>query len=75
MIQIVNKRYLYFAISLLVIVPGIVILILGGLPLSLDFTGGDRLVVQFAADKTPQPAELIKLYEDAHIEDAQVQTT
>jgi preprotein translocase subunit SecF len=75
MIQIVNKRYLYFAISLLVIVPGIVILALGGLPLSIDFTGGSLLEVQFEAGKTPQPAELVTLYEDANIEDAQVQTT
>jgi len=75
MIQIVNKRYLYFAISLLVIVPGIVILILGGLPLSIDFTGGSLLEVQFDAGKTPQPADLVRLYEDANIEDAQVQTT
>ena len=75
MIQIVNKRYLYFALSLLVIVPGIIILIAGGMPLSIDFTGGSLLEVQFDANKTPQPAELVTLYEDASIEDAQVQTT
>ena len=75
MIQIVNKRYLYFAISLLVIVPGIIILIAGGMPLSIDFTGGSLLEVQFDADKTPQPAELVSLYTDASIDDAQVQTT
>jgi preprotein translocase subunit SecF len=75
MIQIVNKRYLYFAISLLVIVPGIIILIIGGLPLSIDFTGGSLLEVQFEANKTPQPGELVTLYEKANIEDAQVQTT
>jgi preprotein translocase subunit SecF len=75
MIQIVNKRYLYFAISLLVIVPGIVILLTGGMPLSIDFTGGSYLEVQFEANKTPQPAELVNLYEQADIADAQVQTT
>ena len=75
MIQIVNKRYLYFAISLLVIVPGIIILLTGGMPLSIDFTGGSLLEVQFEAGNTPQPAELVTLYEDATIEDAQVQTT
>jgi preprotein translocase subunit SecF len=75
MIQIVNKRYLYFAISLLVILPGIIILIAGDLPLSIDFTGGSLLEVQFEANRTPQPAELVTLYQDADIEDAQVQTT
>jgi preprotein translocase subunit SecF len=75
MIQIVNKRYLYFAISLLVIVPGLVILMAGGLPLSIDFTGGSLLEVQFEAGKTPQPGDLVTLYEEAGIADAQVQTT
>ncbi|MFZ5821577.1 MAG: protein translocase subunit SecF [Chloroflexota bacterium] len=75
MIQIVNKRYLYFAISLLVIVPGLVILLAGGLPLSIDFTGGSLLEVQFEAGKTPQPGDLVTLYEEAGIADAQVQTT
>jgi preprotein translocase subunit SecF len=75
MIQIVNKRYLYFAFSLLVIVPGILILIFGGLPLSIDFTGGSLLEVLFEGAETPQPAELIDLYEEVGIQDAQVQTT
>ncbi|MBN1452673.1 MAG: protein translocase subunit SecF, partial [Anaerolineales bacterium] len=75
MIQIVNKRYLYFAISLLVIVPGLLALVFGGLPLSIDFTGGSLLEVQFEPNKTPQPGELVTLYEDVSIDDAQVQTT
>lgn len=75
MIQIVNKRYLYFAISLLVIVPGLVILIAGGLPLSIDFTGGSLLEIQFEAGKQPQLGDLVNLYEEAGIVDAQVQTT
>jgi preprotein translocase subunit SecF len=75
MIDILSKRYLYFAISLLVILPGIIILATGGLPLSIDFTGGSLLEVQFEAGKSPQPAELVALYENAGINDAQVQTT
>lgn len=75
MIDILNKRYLYFAISLLVILPGIIILATGGLPLSIDFTGGSLLEVQFERDKTPQPADIVALYERAGIKDAQVQTT
>ena len=39
MIDILSKRYLYFAISLLVILPGLIVLVSGGLPLSIDFTG------------------------------------
>lgn len=74
MIDILSKRYLYFAISLLVILPGIVILATGGLPLSIDFTGGSLLEVQFAGT-TPPSADLVRLYEESGINDAQVQTT
>jgi len=75
MIDILSKRYLYFAISLLVILPGIIILALGGLPLAIDFTGGSYLEVQFEQGKTPQPGDVVTLYENSGINDAQVQTT
>lgn len=75
MIDILSKRYLYFAISVLVISPGLILLATGGLPLSIDFTGGSLLEVQFEQGKTPQPAELVRLYETNGIDDAQVQTT
>jgi preprotein translocase subunit SecF len=74
MIDILSKRYLYFAISLLVIIPGIIILATGGMPLSIDFTGGSLLEVQFSGP-TPPNADLVRLYEDMGIDDAQVQTT
>ena len=75
MIDILSKRYLYFAVSLLVIVPGLILLATGGLPLSIDFTGGSLLEIQFEAGKTPATAELVNLYEDAGIDDAQITTT
>src|SRR6185436_7540000 len=52
--NIIKNRYLYFLISLLVIIPGIVFLIINWmnlkspLPLAIDFTGGSLLEVQFA---------------------------
>ena len=75
MIDILSKRYLYFAISLLVILPGLVLLAIGGLPLSIDFTGGSLLEVQFEVGKTPETAVLVNLYEDAGIDDAQITST
>lgn len=75
MIDILGKRYLYFAVSLLVILPGLILLAVNGLPLSIDFTGGSLLEVQFEPGKTPQPGELVTLYEANGIDDAQVQTT
>ncbi|MGZ9166019.1 MAG: protein translocase subunit SecF, partial [Anaerolineales bacterium] len=75
MIDILSKRYLYFAFSLLVILPGLILLATNGLPLSIDFTGGSLLEVQFEGGQTPQPGEIVNLYETIGIDDAQVQTT
>jgi preprotein translocase subunit SecF len=75
MINILGKRYLFFAISLLVIVPGLVLAAVRGLPLAIDFTGGTLLEVSFPAGETPAPAEVVSLYERMGIPDAQVQTS
>jgi preprotein translocase subunit SecF len=75
MIDILSKRYLYFAISLLVIIPGLILLAVRGLPLAIDFTGGSLLEVQFEGGTRPANAEVIRLYENAGIDDVQVQTT
>jgi preprotein translocase subunit SecF len=40
LIDIVSKRYIYFAISLLIIIPGVIALALWGLKVGIDFTGG-----------------------------------
>jgi preprotein translocase subunit SecF len=72
--NILGKRYLFFGLSLIIIIPGLIILLTGGLPLSIDFTGGSLLEVSFT-DQSPAPGEIIALYEDANIKDVQVQTT
>jgi preprotein translocase subunit SecF len=75
MIDILSKRYLYFAFSLLVIIPGLILLGVRGLPLAIDFTGGSLLEVQFESGTQPENADIIRLYQDAGIDDPQVQTT
>lgn len=75
MIDILSKKYWYFGFSLLVIAMGLGILVFSGLPLSIDFTGGSLLEVQFENGKLLQSADLIPLYERAGINDAQIQTT
>jgi preprotein translocase subunit SecF len=75
MIDILSKRYLYFAISLLVIIPGLVLLATNGLPLSIDFTGGSLLEVQFETGTDLNTDEIISIYEVAGVDDAQVTTT
>jgi preprotein translocase subunit SecF len=72
--NILGKRYFFFGVSLILIIPGLIILFTGGLPLSIDFTGGSLLEVSFA-NQAPEPAEIIALYQDANIKDVQVQTS
>jgi preprotein translocase subunit SecF len=60
--NLIKYRYLYFAISLLVIIPGIVALILWGLPLGIDFTGGSMLEVKFNSGKQPAIADVNAIY-------------
>ena len=72
--NILGKRYIFFGLSLFIIISGLICLYIAGTPLSIDFTGGSLLELKFA-NATPQPAEIIAVYEAANIGDAQVQTT
>ncbi|HEY9527022.1 MAG TPA: protein translocase subunit SecF [Anaerolineales bacterium] len=72
--NILGKRYLFFGLSLLIIISGLVILFLNKVPLSIDFTGGSLLEVSFN-DKSPEPGEIIAVYEAADTRDVQVQTS
>ena len=55
--NIIKNRYLYFLISLLVIIPGLIFMVLNWskigrpFPLGIDFTGGSLLEVQFAGTR------------------------
>jgi preprotein translocase subunit SecF len=75
MINILGKRYIFFALSLLVILPGLVILAISGLPLSIDFTGGSLLEARFESGNVPPAADIRQVYVDLEIADPQVQTT
>src|SRR5512142_1560282 len=66
--NIIKNRYLYFLISLLVIIPGIVFMALhwtqtgeGPLTLGIDFKGGALLEVQFAGTR-PSAADITAIY-------------
>lgn len=47
MLDIIGKKNLYFLFSLFLIIPGVVSLVLYGLNLSIDFTGGTRMEYVF----------------------------
>lgn len=66
--NIIKNRYLYFLISLLVIIPGIIFMALhwkqtgeGPLTLGIDFKGGALLEVQFAGTR-PSVADITAIY-------------
>jgi preprotein translocase subunit SecF len=75
MINIVGRRYFYFLISALVIVPGLIGLIVWGPPTAgIDFTGGNLLEIRFEAGRRPAPAEVVALASQMEIDGPVVQT-
>ena len=60
--NLIKYRYWYFAISLLVIIPGIFALLVWGLPLGIDFTGGSLLEVQFKTGTPPTISQVTTIY-------------
>jgi preprotein translocase subunit SecF len=74
MLDILGKRYLFFIISAFLILPGLVVMAIWGLPLSIDFEGGTLLDLSFASGNLPAPAEVVELYDEMGVTDASVTT-
>jgi preprotein translocase subunit SecF len=75
MINIVKYRYYFFGLSLLVIVPGLIALLVWGLPLAIDFTGGSLLDITFQNGTRPEPAQILAVYNNFGFPDSQAQTS
>jgi len=75
LMDIIKHRYVYFGISLLVIIPGMIALIIWGLPLGIDFSGGSLLDIRFNNGSIPQPAQIKNLYAENGFGDTIVQTS
>ena len=76
MFDIVKRRYWYFALSLLVIIPGLLALWAWGLPLAIDFTGGTLLELQFTQPAQPvEPAQIREVVTAQGFADSVVQTS
>jgi len=58
--DIIGKKYLYFAISFIIIIPGIISLFLFGLNLSIDFTGGSRITLSYPNKVSNQTVKDVK---------------
>jgi preprotein translocase subunit SecF len=75
MFNILGRRYFFFGLSLLLILPGFLVAIFYGMNLSVDFTGGTLVEISFDSGETPLPEEIIEVYNLFGISDVQVQTT
>lgn len=71
--DIVGKKKLYFAISLLVMVPGLISLLLFGLRLGIDFTGGTRLEYQLTKEAGSKSQELREVIASKGVEVGSIQ--
>ncbi len=58
--DIISKKYWYFAISLIIIIPGAISLILWGLNLSIDFTGGSRIALTYPKNVSQNEVSIVK---------------
>ena len=78
-IDIIGKRYYFFVLSLIIIIPGLLLGLImaknGDLPLGIDFTGGTLIEIKIESDLDPQPADIVILYRDLGIDEPKVQTT
>jgi preprotein translocase subunit SecF len=72
--NILGKRYIFFGLSLLIILTGLVIILTRGIPLSIDFKGGSLLEISFSG-QSPDTEDIYAVYDNAGIEDVQVQTS
>ncbi len=66
--NILSKRYWYFGFSLLLILPGLVLLLVKGMPMGIDFTGGTMMELQFSEGKRPEREELSEVTQDFGLE-------
>jgi preprotein translocase subunit SecF len=79
--NIIGRRYWFFGLSLLIIIPGLIALAMGGLRPSIDFTGGTLLEVIFTSGTAPEPddvrselADIVAESGDMKLENIQIQT-
>ncbi|MFT4038085.1 MAG: protein translocase subunit SecF [Thermomicrobiales bacterium] len=71
--HLASKRKLWFTISLILIIPGLISLILFGLKLGIDFTGGTLWEVKFTNPTTT--AQVEQVFRDAGYDQNVVQQT
>ena len=66
--DIIGKKKIYFLISLILIIPGLISLFLFGLNLSIEFTGGSRITLSFPQDlNDSQVSDIRNIFEEKKV--------
>lgn len=73
--NIVGKKNIFFAISLLLIIPGVIAMFVWGLRPGIDFTGGSKLEYQFGKNVTITNVQLSTAIQKQGIEVGSIQKT
>lgn len=72
--NIISKKRLYYLLSLLIIIPGLISLVLYGLRPSIDFTGGSRMRLAFPKQVDEKTTTILKqTFASDHIQIATLQ--
>ena len=73
MLNILRRRYWYFGISMLVMIPGILAVAMWGIPLAIDFTGGSKLEIKIEGDINLSTSSISTILDDNGFSDNVVQ--
>ncbi len=74
MLNLLNKRYVFFAVSLVFILIGMIVLATNGLPLAVDFKGGSLLELSFPTTDLPSTEAITDIYNAHDFNEVSVQT-
>lgn len=74
MLNLLGKRYVFFAGSLIFILIGMIILATNGLPLAVDFKGGSLLELSFSTTDLPTTEQIKAIYDEYDFNEVTVQT-
>lgn len=69
--DIIGKRYMWFALSLLILIPGLISIAVQGFNLGIDFTGGTLLDLKFSRPVTV--VEVREVLKPHHLESSTIQ--
>ncbi len=74
MLQIIQNRKIYFTFSIALIILSLIFILMGGLKLGIDFTGGSLLEIR-ASDARPDSSQIQKVLSEENLSSISIQPT